>query len=607
MVVSARPGVVARRIGVAILGAVGLGGGGLSAQEACTQGVISEIVYERNYPFGEAATSEENKLGWLFRGANGIHVRTRPQVIEWELLFSEGDCLADPLVLEESERALRSLPYIVEASVRSERLEDGNHRVQVEITDAWALSANLSFTVDEGFAITGISANAKNLLGTGTQVGIFRNAWRERLRLGVLGRQPNLFGTRIDATIHGGSTRSGSYLDQSLFRPFAGELGSNAFRQRYARRDDYFNYSVDPANGYTQTLLRFEAEGWEATYQRRFGSPEGLRFIGGFGVSYESIRFPFGNEGVRLVREDAFDDPEPAPQEAIDAVSVHANDHKMTRLNFTLGVRELGFLNVVGLDALLASQDVESGLGLQFTVAPGTRSGGSTVDDLLLRGQGLLGLRVSEVYLNFWGDVQARNVFDDPDGGPTGWRDFLYEVNGNGYWDHGGRGQLFGRIQLAGATRSDRPVQLTLGGRESVRGYNEDAFPGQKRFLMTVEERLEMPELSTSFADVGLVAFADAGQIWAGDVPFGETPGWKAAIGAGLRLGLPAGAPNVLRVDVSLPLTGDRETRGTVFRVYAELLGLLDRRAWPTQVERSRWYGVNPDLTTRPVNPLAGN
>jgi hypothetical protein len=63
----------------------------------------------------------------------------------------------------------------------------------------------------------------------------------------------------------------------------------------------------------------------------------------------------------------------------------------------------------------------------------------------------------------------------------------------------------------------------------------------------------------------------------------------------------------VLRIDVGAPLTGDRATRGTVFRIYAEFLGILDRRSWPSQTERSRWYGIDPDLTTRPVNPLAGN
>ncbi len=584
-----------------------LGTGALDAQEVCTEGLITEVLYERSRPFGEEATSEDNKLGWLFRGMNSIHIRTLPKVIEWELLFSEGDCLSDPLVLEESARALRSLPYLVEASVESEELPDGNHRVRVRTVDAWALSLGISFTVDEGFTFTGLSVNAKNLLGTGTQVGVFRNLWRERQRIGVLGRQPNLFGTRIDATVHGGSTRSGDYITQSLFRPYAGEFGKNAFRQAYHRRDDYFVYSVDPTMGFTQSYLRFEAELLELSYQRRFGSPTGLRFIAGVGVSREIVRFPFGDEGVRIVQNDDFDDPMPAPPGVIDEVGIHANDHQASRINFTFGVRDISFLNLVGLDALRASQDVESGLGLRVTVAPGSESGGTAIDDILFRGEGELGLAFGDFYMQFDADAHARAVISDPRLDRTGWRDILYELNANAYWDHSERGQVFARAQLAGASRLDLPFQLTLGGRESVRGYNEDAYPGRQRLLLTLEERLAMPALSTSFADVGIVGFIDAGQIWAGDVPFGETPGWRAALGAGLRIGLPAGAPNVLRIDFTAPLTGDRETRGTVFRVYAELLGLLDRRAWPTQIERSRWFGVDPDLTTRPVNPLAGN
>ncbi|MEJ2540686.1 MAG: BamA/TamA family outer membrane protein [Gemmatimonadota bacterium] len=577
------------------------------AAQSCPEGVISEIVYERSNPFGEAATSEDNKLGWLFRGLNTVHILTLPQVIQWELLFDEGDCLSDPLVLAESERALRSLPYLVEAQVESERLPDGSHRVVVETVDAWALSLGISFTVDEGFSFTGLSINAKNLLGTGTQVGLFRNLWRERRRVGMLGRQPNLFGTRIDATIHGGSTRSGDYITQSLFRPFAGELGKNAFRQVYHRRDDYFLYSVDPALGFTQAYLRFEAEAMEVSYQRRFGDPEGFRILAGIGVSREVVRFPFGEDGVRMVEADDFDDPMPASSDVIDEVSVQANDHRATRVNFTLGVRDVSFRNVVGFDALQASQDLQSGVGFRITVAPGSERGGTAIDDILFRGEGDVGLIFGDLYLRFDANAHARAVLSDPELGRTGWRDILYELNANGYWEHSGRGRIFARAQLAGGSRLDLPFQLTLGGREGVRGYNEDAYPGRQRLLFTVEERLAVPALNTSFADVGLVAFADAGQIWAGDVPFGETPGWKAGVGAGLRIGIPAGAPSVLRVDVGLPLTGDRGTRGTVFRVYGELLGLLDRRAWPTQVDRSRWFGVDPDMSTRPVNPLSGN
>ena len=60
-------------------------------------------------------------------------------------------------------------------------------------------------------------------------------------------------------------------------------------------------------------------------------------------------------------------------------------------------------------------------------------------------------------------------------------------------------------------------------------------------------------------------------------------------------------------MDLGTPLTGQRREKGVHFRLYTELFGLLDRRAWPTQTQRSRWYGIDADLTQRPANPLAGN
>lgn len=578
----------------------------LVAQEACSAGTISEITFDRQRPFSADATSDDAKLGWLFRGMNSIHVRTLPAVIRWELLFSEGDCL-DQTLLDESARSLRGLPYIVEASVTSEQLSDGTHRVNVRTVDGWALALGIAFTVDNGFQITGVSFNARNLFGSGTQVGFFRNIFRERQRIGVLGRQPNLFGTRIDATVHGGQTRSGSYVTQSLFRPYAGEVGVNAFRQAAEVRDDYFLYSADPSLGFTQAYLRFEAEEYELTYQRRFGSEAGTRFIAGLGVSREAVRFPFGDDGTRVVLDNDFDDPQAAPQAVIDEIAPQANSHSTNRVSVTLGLRNLNFSNVVGLDALRASQDVQTGGDFTVTVAPGFPSGGDTTSDVLLRLQGNIGFRAPDGYLLVDGDFMSRHVPSSEVGMPTGWRDFLYEVNANGYWNQASEAHMFARFQVAAGYNVDRPYQLTLGGREAIRGYNEDAYPGARRLLATLEQRLALPSLSSGFADVGLAVFADAGKMWANGAPFGEDTGWKAGVGIGIRAGLPAGSPNVLRIDVGAPLTGDRATRGTVFRIYAEFLGILDRRSWPSQTERSRWYGIDPDLTTRPVNPLAGN
>jgi len=537
---------------------------------------------------------------------NSIHVTTTEQTVRWELLFREGDCY-DPILIEESERNLRGLSYMSEARIESERLPDGSQRVTVATLDAWALVAGVAFSFDGGVAVTGLSASAKNLFGTGTWAGLFRNVFEERKRVGILGRQPNLFGTRIDATVHGGNTRSGTYFTQSLFRPFTGEVGSNAVRQSAHKRDDFFGYSVEPDLGFTQALLRFEAEQYEVTYQRRFGSSSGTRFVAGLGVSREVIRFPFEAEGGQVVMDSDYSEHVQAPPEVLDVIGKQAQDHATNRVGLTLGVRDLSFGNRVGLDALRASQDVQLGSDLTVTVAPGVPIGDDTSRDLFTRAQGSLGLDVGRLYMLFEGDFQSRHVKSDDSGGATGWRDVLYEVGGTGYWAFSESSTLFGRVLYTAGYSMDRPYQLTLGGRESVRAFNEDAFPGAHRMIATIEQRLPLPGISTGFADFGWAAFADAGKVWAGDVPYGADSDWEAGIGIGLRMGAPAGVQNVFRVDFGMPLTGHREEKGVVIRIYTELFGLLDLRAWPTQTMRSRWHGVDPDLSTRPVNPLAGN
>jgi len=127
---------------------------------------------------------------------------------------------------------------------------------------------------------------------------------------------------------------------------------------------------------------------------------------------------------------------------------------------------------------------------------------------------------------------------------------------------------LVGRILYTAGSRMDRPFQLTLRGREAVRSYDDDAFPGAKRLLATLEQRIPFPGLDLSFLDLGLAGFVDAGKVWGGSVPYGADSKWEAGVGLGIRIGLPAGGQNVLRTDLALPVTGQREEKGVVFRLY---------------------------------------
>jgi hypothetical protein len=600
-----------RVIGVGLMIALVMGASPvpLFAQVRCPGGVISEIVLDIEKPLGSDGTSPGSVFGWVFRTMNFLHIRTHERAVRWELLFEEGDCF-DPVVIEESERSLRSLRYVSEAEVTPESLGAGHHRVYVRVRDSWAITGGLALSFDGGVAVTGVTVNHRNVLGTGTRLGLFRTVYRERRRAGVIVRQPNLFGSRIDGTLHRGTTRAGDYVTQSLFRPYAGEFGTGAFRQVARKRDDYFAYSVDPSTGYSQALLRFEEERYEVSVQRRWGGGRSARLVTGLGLSREEIRFPFGDDGFALVVDDEFGDPVASTEPFRTQMRRQLFDHAASRVTFTLGVRDLTFTSIMGLDALEAPQDVFTGGALMLTAAPAISTGDEPAD-VYLRAQGAWGHLSTQTYLRLWGDVQTRRVGSEPggtsSGQPRGWRDLIYELHGSGYWLPSLGTQLFTRVSYTAGYSLDRPFQLTLGGREAIRGYNDDAYPAARRFLATLEQRFPLRAVSTGWADVGIAFFADVGRGWAGAVPFGQDSGWRAGAGAGLRFGLPAGASNVVRVDLGLPMTGRREEQGVLFRVYTELFGLLDRRSWPTQVERSRWYGTDPDLTRRPYNPLAGN
>ena len=92
------------------------------------------------------------------------------------------------------------------------------------------------------------------------------------------------------------------------------------------------------------------------------------------------------------------------------------------------------------------------------------------------------------------------------------------------------------------------------------------------------------------------------------EMPWGVDSDLEASLGVGIRLHVgAAGGPNVFRADFALPVTAPDGQRDVVFRFYTEIFGLLDRRTFPTQTARSHWYGIDADMTTRPINPLAGN
>lgn len=78
----------------------------------------------------------------------------------------------------------------------------------------------------------------------------------------------------------------------------------------------------------------------------------------------------------------------------------------------------------------------------------------------------------------------------------------------------------------------------TLGGASSLRGYRSERFTGRSSVFGTVEPRVLLSRFRmviTGSAEVGLLAFADAGRVWTDEAP----ASWHVGTGGGLWLSFP--------------------------------------------------------------------
>jgi outer membrane protein assembly factor BamA len=203
--------------------------------------------------------------------------------------------------------------------------------------------------------------------------------------------------------------------------------------------------------------------------------------------------------------------------------------------------------------------------------------------------------------LNAQVSTEARLLQPRGEGGAN-WKDVFTEADLLLYWQPGGDRfhTLLFRASAANGWSVETPFQLTLGGRTGVRGYREEDHPGAHRVVFTLEDRVYLPSPSPGLFDLGLAFFVDAGNMQAGEVPFGADSGWMASAGLGLRLGLPPGTTNVFRIDLAVPLSTRVQPKDIIVRFnLRELLGVLpglrDR-----QLLRSLRSGVRPTFVKAP-------
>jgi hypothetical protein len=505
--------------------------GVLRAQDACVGRPIREIVIDARPIF-----SADDSLipGFVRALGNDLHWRSREATIRLDLLFAVGD-RCDPLRLAETERLLRARPYLRSAQVVAVPTGDGGVTVFVETRDELSLSVRATVLGGPGFPLRHLSLGEDNVLGRGISVaGDYSNTGRFPAAFGDL-FDHHFLGHRLEAELQGGKSEVGPVAEETVRRAFESDFDRVAWRESLRYRKEPFPLVSTAMGSILQPLVNVGADVGVA---ERFGAPGELRLVG------------FALSADRLHIESAPLAPEPAGDSAAKAaLAGRFEERRDVRAQVLLGARRITFHPRLGLDAVHALEDAPEGAEVGLVLGRSLFGGGGLQHDWFAAMELASGAELTPDLLLFThAKVEGRYLT-----AAGQWDGVLGDAEVELY-RLGRRSTTVLAAEGAGGWDTRTPFQLLLAGPDGVRGYGALALPVGRRIVFHLEQRYFLGSV-LGFADVGAVAFADAGRGWAGDAAFGENTGMLGSVGAGLRMAVPRGSRRTYALDLAIPVT----------------------------------------------------
>ena len=525
------------------------------ATVACAGQPIDDIVIYADAP----TVSNLARFPRLAAIARATHATTRPELIRRFLLLERGDA-CNELRRAESERILRAQPFIAEAEAFVVANEGGGVDLEVRTSDEAAIVFGGGVRAATPHVTSLLLGNA-NLAGLGVYSSVswrdgrgFRDAVGARLIDHQFLGRPWIFAVEGERASLGGSWRvAGAH-------PFLTDLQRVAWRVRTGR-----------SNGYIE-LRQPDGVRPNVAIQRGFFDVGGILRVGNpgrlslFGASLTGLE---ERPGSRLTL------PESGTVRDVGPVPSLFVRHRIVRANALIGVRDITFKRVEGLDALTAAQDVPIGVQLGTLLGrsiptPGERE----EEDVFVAG---------DLYVGATSGISTSRLQLQAEGrrpvASRAWDGVIATGRFTHYLRFTPRHRNQMAVEFSGAYRQRTPFQLLLGVPEGgVRGYEESYYAGGQRLVARTEERYTLGNVLGA-ADAGFALFGDLGRQWAGDVPFGVTTSVKASVGVSLLAALPPQSARVWRADLAFPVTGGANARWTLTITNADRTAFVFRNA----------------------------
>lgn len=474
----------------------------------------------------------------LYRFLNRVHVNTRQNVIDSQLLFSRGDTFNSSEVTE-TERILRSRSYLISAFIMPSRICEDSVELTVVTKDSWTTQPQTTFSHAGGETESGFGLSEGNVLGTGNSFGFGYESSQNRNRVYYEFSNPYFLNKPIDITLGYAETSDGedtifrlSHPFYSLNTPYAmgvrsetinsvekirqGEALLNEYKHNSENIEVFYGAAINISERSTSRIYlgaTHERSEYSAVPTSIEPLPVSEEFI------YPWIGYEYIENKFRIYRNiNQIQRPED--------ISVGAN------LFVKLGYGD--------------SEDEDSGNVALYNIR---------FDDVL--GLGHHHLVTFSASLD-GRDYSERNDIDA--------KLFNGNIGYNGFIDN--KNRWYAGAGYSWSENLPPHRQITTGGSISLRGYPLDYLRGEELVQMTLERRYFTELHLFNVLRVGYVAFFDAAKMWGGNNrwrqlgdEFAPTRGSRmlSNVGFGLRLtSSKTHIGNVVHIDVAFPLA-DRD------------------------------------------------
>lgn len=486
---------------------------------------VADIEIRRGDVF-DLSKPEENIA--IYRFANRIHYRTRESVIRKLLLFKTGDPF-NPRLLEESERILRANKYIYEASVRVRAYHGDTVDILVQTRDAWTLTGSVNYSRLGGADRYGFELEETNLVGYGKELKLKHKSNVDRQEDILHYKDNQLLGSNANLSLDYIDKSDGLTYEFILEKPFHSldskwSLGFVAFNDE---RTDFLYEFGEVINEYNH-----QAENYGIFGGLSDGYIDSFVYRWRYGLSKNSDYFAATEGTVAGV---------PLPE-----------DKNLVYPWIGLSVTEDRMIKTRQVRHIQRTEDINLGNNVEFSLGWSDEQFGATENSAIFSVKAASVFTMSHRHMMMVSAESGGRVSDGK--GKSIISKFMAE-----YFLPNFDSNVF-YMALSGeyGVNLDANEQITLGGDSGLRGYPLRYQDGDRKFLLTFEQRHYTQWHWFQLFHVGALVFADVGRAWFPQEQRQGTSDILGDVGLGLRITSSRGARGiVLHLDLAFPLNGD--------------------------------------------------